>query len=38
MTFASNERGWIFEKDLGEDFDPEEISPIIIDGTWTRVE
>jgi hypothetical protein len=38
MTFASNESGWIFEKDLGEDFDPEDSSPVTVDATWTRVD
>ncbi len=38
MTFASNERGWIYEKDLGTDFDYDEIAGIKIDETWMRVE
>ena len=38
MTFASNERGWIFEKNLGRDFDYDDIAGIQIDDTWMRVE
>lgn len=38
MTFASNERGWIYEKNLGRDFDYDDIAGVQIDDTWTRVE
>jgi len=38
MTFASNERGWIYEKNLGSDFDDEDIRKLVIDDTWKRVE
>jgi hypothetical protein len=38
MTFASNERGWIYEKNLGRDFDYDDIAGLQIDDTWTRVE
>jgi hypothetical protein len=38
MTFASNERGWIYQKNLGPDFDYTKISDRMIDRTWTRVE
>lgn len=38
MTFASNERGWIYQKDLGEDFDSTELGSLDVDDTWTRVE
>ena len=38
MTFASNERGWIYEKNLGGDFDYDDIAGVQIDDTWTRVE
>jgi hypothetical protein len=38
MTFALNERGWIYEKDLGEGFDYDELASIVIDDTWRRVE
>jgi len=38
MTFASNERGWIYEKNLGVDFDYDEISNLVVDETWERVE
>jgi hypothetical protein len=38
MTFASNERGWIYEKNLGPDFDNKDIETLQIDDTWSRVE
>lgn len=38
MTFASNERGWIYQKNLGRDFDYDDIAGVQIDDTWTRVE
>jgi hypothetical protein len=38
MTFASNERGWIYEKNLGGDFDFQDVSKLSVDETWTRVE
>ncbi len=38
MTFASNERGWIYEKNLGRDFDYDDIVDLQVDDTWTRVE
>jgi hypothetical protein len=38
MTFALNERGWIYEKDLGVDLSPEMLSAISVDETWQRVE
>lgn len=38
MTFASNERGWIYEKNLGNDFDDEDMRKLVIDDTWKRVE
>jgi hypothetical protein len=38
MTFASNERGWIFEKNLGGDFDYDDIANLRVDDTWTRIE
>lgn len=38
MTFALNERGWIYEKDLGADFDYTRISELAVDDSWQRVE
>jgi hypothetical protein len=38
MTFALNERGWIYEKDLGADFDYTRISDLEVDDSWQRVE
>jgi hypothetical protein len=38
MTFASNERGWIYEKNLGGDFNYDDITDLQVDDTWTRVE
>jgi hypothetical protein len=38
MTFASNERGWVYQKNLGADFDYAKISEVVVDQTWTRVE
>ena len=38
MTFASNERGWVYQKNLGADFDYTKISEVVVDQTWIRVE
>ncbi len=38
VTFALNERGWIYEKNLGADVVPERIAGLRIDDSWTRVE
>jgi hypothetical protein len=38
MTFAANERGWIFEKNLGSSIDYRDLSQLTVDDTWTRVE
>lgn len=38
MAFATNERGWIFEKDLGRDTTMKDLSSINIDRSWTRIE
>jgi hypothetical protein len=38
MTFALNERGWIYEKDLGDDVNLSSISDEQVDESWTRVE
>jgi hypothetical protein len=38
MTFALNERGWIYEKDLGEDVDQSSLADLQVDESWIRVE
>jgi hypothetical protein len=38
MTFALNERGWLYEKDLGGDIAQRSISDLQVDESWTRVE
>lgn len=38
MTFASNERGWIYEKDLGSVGIVTKDGPISVDDSWTRIE
>lgn len=38
MTFALNERGWIYEKSLGANLDYDALSHLVVDETWTRVE
>jgi hypothetical protein len=38
MTFAANERGWLYEKDLGGDFDYSDAKSLAVDQSWTRVE
>ena len=38
MTFASNERGWIYEKNLAQDDSILKASTFKIDDTWSRVE
>jgi hypothetical protein len=38
MTFATNERGWIYEKDLGENRDFSQESGFNTDESWKRIE
>jgi hypothetical protein len=38
MTFALNERGWIYQKNLGSDFDYDTLSAVAVGETWARVE
>jgi len=38
MSFAANERGWIYEKNLGADFKLVGNEVLAIDESWTRVE
>ncbi|MFM1847209.1 MAG: hypothetical protein RL417_683 [Pseudomonadota bacterium] len=38
MTFASNERGWIFEKNLGANVRYKELQNLVVDSSWSRVE
>jgi hypothetical protein len=38
MTFALNERGWVYEKNLGDDLDASKLSRLNVDDSWTRVE
>ena len=37
MSFAANERGWIYEKDLGKEFEYSQ-EDLEVDSSWTRIE
>jgi len=38
MSFASNERGWIYERNLGPDFRSGELEAMAIDDAWRRIQ